>query len=151
MLKIGLIFDESRTLVGQANASTAVITLFEVNKAAMEGMMTDPEFQRMTADYVEEHIVYSLTPLWAQTSGLQLAPRKPWLKNFWTWGEKNVRGFHIETWIDQFYQHLTIMFNLMNIWPLFPRIRSFSGLLSNPPWYLEAEKCLGAGLGSSNN
>ena len=57
------ICDESRTLVGQANASTAVITLFGVNKAAMEGMMTDPEFQRMTADYVEEHIVYSLTPL----------------------------------------------------------------------------------------
>ena len=57
------ICDESRTLVGQVNESTAVITLFEVNKAAMEGMMTDPEFKRMTADYVDEHIVYSLTPL----------------------------------------------------------------------------------------
>ena len=39
------ICDESRTLVGQVNESTAVITLFEVNKAAMEGMMTDPEFK----------------------------------------------------------------------------------------------------------
>ncbi len=57
------ICDESRTLVGQVNESTAVITLFEVNKAAMEGMMTDPEFKRMTADYVDEHIGYSLTPL----------------------------------------------------------------------------------------
>ncbi len=57
------ICDESRTLVGQVNESTAVITLFEVNKAAIEGMMTDPEFKRMTADYVDKHIVYSLTPL----------------------------------------------------------------------------------------
>ena len=40
------ICDESRTLVGQVNESTAVITLFEVNKAAME----DDDRPRIQAD-----------------------------------------------------------------------------------------------------
>jgi hypothetical protein len=31
--------------------------------AAMGAMMADPEFQKLTENYVEEHIPYSITPL----------------------------------------------------------------------------------------
>jgi hypothetical protein len=55
--------DESKTLVGKADESTALVTLFEVDMAAMGAMMADPEFHKLTKDYVEEHIPYSITPL----------------------------------------------------------------------------------------
>ena len=55
--------DESRTLAGQANDTTAVATFFNVDMEAMGQMMADPDFQKMTEDYVEEHIPYTLTPL----------------------------------------------------------------------------------------
>ena len=57
------ICDESKTLVGKANDSTALVTLFDVDMAAMGAMMADPEFQKLTENYVEEHIPYSITPL----------------------------------------------------------------------------------------
>ena len=57
------ICDESKTLVGKADDSTALVTLFDVDMAAMGAMMADPEFQKLTEDYVEEHIPYSITPL----------------------------------------------------------------------------------------
>ena len=57
------ICDENRTLVGKANENTAIVTVFGVNMEAMAAMMADPEFQKMTENYVEEHIPYSLTPL----------------------------------------------------------------------------------------
>ena len=55
--------DESRTLVAKANETTAVITVFDVDMEAMGAMMADPDFQKKVADYVEEHIPYSMTPL----------------------------------------------------------------------------------------
>ena len=55
--------DESKTLVGQANDSTALVTLFDVDMEAMGTMMEDPEFQKLIEDYVEEHIPYSSAPL----------------------------------------------------------------------------------------
>lgn len=55
--------DEKRTLVGQANTTTAMVTLFDVNLEVMKSMMSDPAFQKMTTDYVEEHIPYLLDPL----------------------------------------------------------------------------------------
>jgi hypothetical protein len=55
--------DESRTLFGKADGATALVTLFNVDMAALGAMMEDPEFQKMTEDYVEEHIPYSISPL----------------------------------------------------------------------------------------
>lgn len=57
------ICDEKKTLAGQANESTALVTLFGVDMEAMGKMMADPEFQKLTEDYVEEHIPYTITPL----------------------------------------------------------------------------------------
>ena len=57
------ICDESRTLVGKPNEETAIVTVFGVDMEAMGAMMADPEFQKMTENYVEEHIPYSLTSL----------------------------------------------------------------------------------------
>ena len=57
------ICDESKTLVGKAEDATALVTLFDVDMEAMGAMMADPEFQKMTEDYVEEHIPYSISPL----------------------------------------------------------------------------------------
>jgi hypothetical protein len=57
------ICDESKTLVGKANESTALVTLFDVDMEAMGAMMADPDFHKLTADYVEEHIPYSITAL----------------------------------------------------------------------------------------
>ena len=57
------ICDESRTLVGKADDATALVTLFNVDMQAMGAMMEDPDFQKLTEDYVIEHIPYSLTPL----------------------------------------------------------------------------------------
>ena len=57
------ICDESRTLVAKANEKTAVITVFDVDMEAMGAMMTDPDFQKMVEDYVEEYIPYLMTPL----------------------------------------------------------------------------------------
>ena len=61
------ICDESKTLVGKADDATALVTLFDVDMAAMGAMMTDPEFQKLIEDYVEEHIPYSITPLGSST------------------------------------------------------------------------------------
>ena len=57
------ICDENRTLVGKANEKTAVITLFDVDEAAMKEMMEDPDFQKMIEPYVEKHIPFALTPI----------------------------------------------------------------------------------------
>ena len=57
------ICDESKTLVGQANETTALVTLFDVDGVAMCAMMNDPEFQKMTENYVEKHIPYSISAL----------------------------------------------------------------------------------------
>ena len=57
------ICNENRTLVGKANEKTAVITLFDVDEAAMIGMMEDPDFQKMVEPYVEKHIPFALTPI----------------------------------------------------------------------------------------
>ena len=57
------ICNENRTLVGKADNSTALVTLFDVDMAAMGAMMSDPEFHKMTENYVEEHIPYTLTPI----------------------------------------------------------------------------------------
>ena len=57
------ICDESLTLVGKADDETALITLFNVDMAAMGAMMEDPEFQKLTEAYVKEHIPYSITAL----------------------------------------------------------------------------------------
>ena len=57
------ICDESKTLVAKANDGTALVTLFDVDMAAMGTMMADPDFHKLTEDYVEEHIPYSITPL----------------------------------------------------------------------------------------
>ena len=55
--------DESRTLIGKADDTTGLVTLFNVDMEAMGAMMKDPEFHKFTADYVVEHIPYSITPL----------------------------------------------------------------------------------------
>ena len=57
------ICDESKTLVGQANETTALVTLFDVDGVAMGAMMNAPEFQKMTENYVEKHIPYSISAL----------------------------------------------------------------------------------------
>ena len=57
------ICDESKTLVGQANETTALVTLFDVDGVEMGAMMNDPEFQKMTENYVEKHIRYSISAL----------------------------------------------------------------------------------------
>ena len=49
--------------MGKANDKTAVITLFDVDEAAMKGMMEDQDFQKMGEPYVEEHIPFALTPI----------------------------------------------------------------------------------------
>ena len=55
--------NDSQTLVGKADDATALVTLFDVDMAAMGAMMDDPEFQKLTEDYVVEHIPYSITSL----------------------------------------------------------------------------------------
>ena len=57
------ICNENLTLVGKANDKTAVITLFDVDDAAMKEMMEDPDFQKMVEPYVEKHIPFALTPI----------------------------------------------------------------------------------------
>ena len=57
------ICDESRTLVGKANDTTALVTLFDVDMEAMGAMMSDPAFHKLTEDYVEEHNAYTITPI----------------------------------------------------------------------------------------
>ena len=61
--KRSTICDDSRTLVGKANDKTALVTFFNVDMAAMGAMMEDPEFNKLTENYVEEHIPFSITPL----------------------------------------------------------------------------------------
>ena len=57
------ICDESKTLVGKADDATALVTLFDVDMPAMGAMMEDPDFQKLTEDYVIEHIPFTITPL----------------------------------------------------------------------------------------
>ena len=61
------ICEESKTLVGKADDSTALVTLFDVDMEALGAMMADPEFQKLIEDYVEEHIPYSITALDSST------------------------------------------------------------------------------------
>ena len=55
--------DESKTLVGEVDTTTATVTLFSVDVEAMGAMMADPEFIKMTEEHVEEHIRYVINPL----------------------------------------------------------------------------------------
>ena len=55
--------DESRTLFGKSDDTTTLVTLFNVDMEAIGTMMKDPEFHKLTADYVVEHIPYAITPL----------------------------------------------------------------------------------------
>ena len=57
------ICDESKTLVGQADESTALVTLFDVDMEAMGAMMSDPEFHKMIENHVKEHIPFTLSPI----------------------------------------------------------------------------------------
>ena len=57
------ICDESKTLVGKADDSTALVTLFDVDMEAMGAMMSDPEFNKMIENHVEEHIPFTLSPI----------------------------------------------------------------------------------------
>jgi len=43
--------------------TTALISIFDVDMEKMGAMMADPEFQKLTEPLVEEHIVYTLSPL----------------------------------------------------------------------------------------
>ncbi|MFP6700057.1 MAG: hypothetical protein VCF08_24715 [Alphaproteobacteria bacterium] len=49
--------------MGKVDYSTALVTLFDVDMAAMGAMMADPEFHKLTENYVEEHVPYSNNPL----------------------------------------------------------------------------------------
>jgi hypothetical protein len=40
-----------------------LISIFDVDMEKMGAMMADPEFQKLTETLVEEHIVYTLSPL----------------------------------------------------------------------------------------
>jgi hypothetical protein len=55
--------DDTRTLTGKASDTTALISIFDVDMEKMGAMMADPEFQKLTESLVEEHIVYTLSPL----------------------------------------------------------------------------------------
>ena len=55
--------DESRTLVAKADDKTALVTLFNVDMAAMGAMMESPDFKKLTEDHVEEHTPYVISPL----------------------------------------------------------------------------------------
>ena len=55
--------DKSKTLVGKADDATALVTLFDVDMEAMGGMMSNPEFQKLTEDHVEKHIPFTLSPI----------------------------------------------------------------------------------------
>ena len=57
------IYDESKTLVGKADNTTALVTLFDVDMEAMGEMMSDPEFHKMIENHVEEHIPFTLSPI----------------------------------------------------------------------------------------
>ncbi|MBK17985.1 MAG: hypothetical protein CMM52_03995 [Rhodospirillaceae bacterium] len=57
------ICDESRTLAGRADDSTALVTLFDVDMEAMGAMMSDPKFHKLTEDIVEEHFAYTMTSI----------------------------------------------------------------------------------------
>ena len=57
------ICDESKTLVGKADNTTALVTLFDVDMEAMGAMMSDPEFHKMIENHVEEHIPFTLSPI----------------------------------------------------------------------------------------
>ena len=57
------ICDESKTLVGKADNTTALVTLFDVDMEAMAEMMSNLEFQKLTEDYVEKHIPFTLSPI----------------------------------------------------------------------------------------
>ena len=49
--------------MGKADDSTAIVTLFKVDIAAMGAMMAGSEFVKMNAKLVEEIIPHSITPL----------------------------------------------------------------------------------------
>ena len=55
--------DESRPLFGKSDDTTTLVTLFNVDMEAIGTMMKDPEFHKLTADYVVEHIPHAITPL----------------------------------------------------------------------------------------
>ena len=49
--------------MGKADDATALLTLFDVDMEAIGAMMSDPEFHKMTENYVEEHIPFTLSPI----------------------------------------------------------------------------------------
>ena len=57
------ICDENRTLVAKVDDKTALVTLFNVDMAAMGAMMESPDFKKLTEDHVAEHTPYVISPL----------------------------------------------------------------------------------------
>ena len=51
--------DESRTMVGKVDDSTALIALFDVDPEKMRTRLTSPEFNDLVEDYVVRHDAYS--------------------------------------------------------------------------------------------
>lgn len=52
--------DESKTMVGKVNDSTALIVLFDVDMEKMKARLSAPEFADMVKDLVVKHDVYAL-------------------------------------------------------------------------------------------
>ena len=57
------ICNEIRSLVGKADGTKALVTLFDVDMEAMGAMMADREFHKLTKDYVDEHSAYTIAPI----------------------------------------------------------------------------------------
>ena len=55
--------NESKTLVAQANAATAIVTCFEVQMDKMGARMESPEFSELIAQHVVRHDIFTLEPL----------------------------------------------------------------------------------------
>ena len=52
--------NESKTMVGKVDDNTALIVLFDVDKAKMEARISSPEFQELVKDHVDRHDFYTL-------------------------------------------------------------------------------------------
>ena len=52
--------DESKTMVGKVDEKTALIVLFDADKAKMEARIASPEFEDLVKDHVDRHDLYAL-------------------------------------------------------------------------------------------
>jgi hypothetical protein len=52
--------DESKTMVSRVDDKTALIVLFDVNKAKMEARISSPAFKELVKDHVDRHDLYTL-------------------------------------------------------------------------------------------